>query len=113
MGDNCVTYVLDFIEAVVVAVVSVCGEAAGSLIEIAHGSVVDVGNFDVAWCTPDSKGWFVDYLATAYAVDVLRSDCHGCEAFDLVCCSVVVPRLGLSMSAAWCVLIALDSAIGG
>lgn len=76
------------------------GGAAGTLIEIAHGSVVDVSNFEVAKKTPKVKGRFGDNLSTAYTRDPLDTERSNSamKTFDMVKKSVDVPRLGLSIT---------------
>lgn len=69
----CVRYDVgaDDVVAGVVVVRSVWYGSAGSLMEIAHGPVVNVPDVWVAGWAPEAKGRLVDYLATAYAVDLV------------------------------------------
>lgn len=80
--------VADLVIAVVVVEVSCWLGAAGSLMEMAHGPVVWVSDWVVAGWAPVTKGWFLDYLATAYADGFDVSGIRGYGAFVHVDVSV-------------------------
>lgn len=80
---------------------------------MAHGSGGDVSYLEVVCKTHVVKGCFLDNFSTAYTVDPLDTECAVCEALEVVCKSVGVPRLGFSMTTARKSDVALTVIIGG